>query len=101
MQETTMAKIKTSSAGRKRPPRQVPEGLRHLRDYYTRSEMLAVVPLCMATIDTLEKEGIFPARITLTPTRRVVWRRREVEKFLEDRARNRSKRAADSIITAH
>jgi prophage regulatory protein len=71
---------------RKRPPRPVPEGP---REYLRRRELLALVPLCMASIDALEKRGIFPARIVLTPTTRVVWRRREVEKFLEDRARRR------------
>jgi predicted DNA-binding transcriptional regulator AlpA len=83
-----MAKTNTATTPRrrKRPPRPVPEGL---REFYTRRELLVAVPLCMATIDALEKKGIFPARIPLTPTRRVVWRRREVEKFMEDRARQR------------
>jgi len=84
-----MAKFETITARRRRT-RPVPEGL---REYFTRRELLTVVPLCMATIDTLEKAGIFPGRIQLTPTRRVVWRRREVERFLEDRARNRAKPA--------
>jgi prophage regulatory protein len=80
---------------RRRPPRPVPEGL---REYLRRRELLAVVPLSMASIDALEKKGIFPARIVMTPTTRVVWRRREVERFLEERARNRAKRRAHGFV---
>ena len=75
---------------RKRAHRPVSEAL---REFYTRRELLVVVPLCMATINSLEKAGIFPTRIQLTPTRRVVWRRREIEQFLEDRARNPARRS--------
>jgi predicted DNA-binding transcriptional regulator AlpA len=83
-----MAETDTVPAARrrKRPPRPVPEGL---REYLRRRELLAVVPSSMATIDALEKRGIFPARIVMAPTTRVVWRRSEVEKFMEDRARRR------------
>lgn len=58
-------------------------------DYVTRHELLAIVPLCMSSIDNLEKLGIFPSRFRIEPTRRVAWKRREVEKFLEARARKR------------
>jgi predicted DNA-binding transcriptional regulator AlpA len=94
-----MAKTDTAPTPRrrKRPPPPVPEGL---REYLRRRELLAVVPLSMATIDALEKMGAFPARIVLTPTTRVVWRRREVEKFLEDRARNRAKPARSKAASA-
>ena len=71
---------------RKRPPKPVSE---NLRAHYTRRELLVAVPLCMASIDALEKRGIFPKRIVLWPTRRVVWLRAEIEAFLKERARNR------------
>lgn len=58
-------------------------------DYLTRSELLAMVPLSMTTIDRLERDGIFPKRFELTPVRRVAWRRQEVERFLKQRARPR------------
>ena len=92
-----MTKTDTASTPRRRrrPSKPVPE---NLREFLRRRELLAVVPLCMATIDALEKRGIFPTRIQLTPTRRVVWRRREVEKFLEQRARNRAKRAPQTSL---
>ena len=77
--------LKAASPRRKKA---VPEGL---REYLTRRELLVVVPLCMASIDALEKKGIFPRRLVLTPTRRVVWVREEVEAFLKVRARNRDK----------
>jgi prophage regulatory protein len=86
-----MAKPGTPATTRrhKRPPRPVPEGP---REYLRRRELLALVPLCMASIDALEKRGVFPQRIVLTPTTRVVWRRSEVERFLQERARNRARR---------
>src|SRR5689334_5878483 len=59
------------------------------RDYLTRHELLALVPLCMSSIDTLEKQGIFPSRFKLEPTSRVAWKRREVLKFMEERAKRR------------
>jgi len=59
------------------------------RDYLTRHELLAMVPLCMSSIDNLERRGIFPQRFKLEPLRRVAWPRREVERFLAVRARRR------------
>jgi predicted DNA-binding transcriptional regulator AlpA len=85
---------------RKRPPRPVPEAL---REYLRRRELLALCPLSMASIDALERKGFFPQRIVLSPTTRVVWRRSEVEKFLEDRAKRRVNApaaTADSNTTA-
>ena len=58
-------------------------------DYLGRHEMLALVPLSMSSIDTLEKKGKFPSRFVLSPTVKVCWRRREVEKWLAERARKR------------
>jgi predicted DNA-binding transcriptional regulator AlpA len=69
---------------RRRLPQPLPP-----RDYLTRHELLAMVPLCMSTIDTLEKRGIFPSRFKLQPTSRVVWKRREVVRFMEQRASRR------------
>jgi predicted DNA-binding transcriptional regulator AlpA len=69
---------------RRRAPQPTPP-----RDYLTRHELLAMVPLCMSTIDDLEKRGIFPSRFRLEPTARVVWKRREVLKFIEERAKRR------------
>ena len=48
------------------------------RDYLTRHELLAMVPLGMTSIDQLEKKGIFPKRFRLLPLKRVAWPRREV-----------------------
>jgi predicted DNA-binding transcriptional regulator AlpA len=59
------------------------------RDYLTRHELLAMVPLGMTSIDGLEKKGIFPSRFKLEPTSRVAWPRREVEAFLRLRAKRR------------
>jgi predicted DNA-binding transcriptional regulator AlpA len=59
------------------------------RDYLTRHELLAMVPLGMTSIDLLEKKGIFPKRFQLFPLKRVAWPRREVEKFLALRAKRR------------
>jgi prophage regulatory protein len=59
------------------------------REYLTRRDLLAVVPLSMSTIDDLEKRGIFPSRFRLEPTVKVAWKRREVLQFLEQRARQR------------
>ena len=80
---------KPGAPRRKRQLRPIPEAM---RVYLTRREMLTLVPLGMSSIDNLERAGLFPQRIQMTPTRRVVWRRSEVEKFLEERARNRDKR---------
>ena len=43
----------------------------------------------MSSIDNLEKAGVFPSRFRLEPTTRVAWKRREVEKWLAQRARKR------------
>jgi predicted DNA-binding transcriptional regulator AlpA len=59
------------------------------RDYLTRHELLAMVPLGMTSIDGLEKKGIFPKRFQLLPLKRVAWPRREVEAFLRLRAKRR------------
>ena len=59
------------------------------RDYLSRRDLLALVPLSMSTIDTLEKAGQFPSRFVLTPTNKVCWKRHEVIRFLEQRAAKR------------
>jgi predicted DNA-binding transcriptional regulator AlpA len=59
------------------------------RDYLTRHELLAMMPLGMSSIDQLEKKGIFPKRFRLEPLQRVAWPRREVEAFLRLRAKRR------------
>jgi predicted DNA-binding transcriptional regulator AlpA len=51
--------------------------------------LLALVPLSMSAIDDLEKKGIFPSRFKLEPTTRVAWKRREVVRFIEQRANRR------------
>jgi predicted DNA-binding transcriptional regulator AlpA len=56
------------------------------RDYLNRVELLTLVPLSMSSIDNLEKGGVFPSRFRLEPTTRVAWKRREVEKWLAERA---------------
>ena len=66
------------------------------RDYLGRRELLAVVPLSMSSIDTLEKNGNFPSRFVLSPTVKVCWRRQEVEKWLAERARTRVHHASVS-----
>ena len=65
------------------PPTQAPP------EYLNRRELLGLVPLCMSSIDTLEKAGIFPSRFVLSPTTRVAWKRKEVVQFLEQRAAKR------------
>jgi prophage regulatory protein len=79
---------------RRKRRRRVPQPLPP-RDYLTRHELLALVPLCMSSIDALEKRGIFPARFKLEPTCRVAWVRREVVRFMEQRARKRSDQTAE------
>jgi predicted DNA-binding transcriptional regulator AlpA len=59
------------------------------REYLSRRDLLALVPLSMSTIDTLEKAGQFPSRFVLTPTNKVCWKRQEVIRFLEQRASKR------------
>ena len=59
------------------------------REFMTRRELLALVPLSMSSIDALEKAGAFPSRFVLVPTVRVSWRRHEVERWLAERARRR------------
>jgi predicted DNA-binding transcriptional regulator AlpA len=60
-----------------------------VREYLSRRELLALVPLSMSSIDALEKAGLFPSRFILTPTTKVCWKRREVIQFLEQRAAER------------
>jgi predicted DNA-binding transcriptional regulator AlpA len=69
---------------RRRAPQPLPP-----RDYLTRHELLAMVPLSMSTVDDLEKRGIFPSRFKLEPTVKVAWKRREVLQFMEARAKRR------------
>ena len=64
------------------------------REYLSRRELLALVPLSMSSIDTLEKAGEFPSRFVLSPTIKVCWKRQEVIRFLE-------KRAAKRVHTIH
>jgi predicted DNA-binding transcriptional regulator AlpA len=59
------------------------------RDYLSRRDLLALVPLSMSSIDALEKAGQFPSRFVLTPTIKVCWKRHEVIRFLEQRAAKR------------
>ena len=59
------------------------------REYLTRRDLLALVPLSMAAIDNLERAGVFPKRFRIEPTTRVAWKRREVAKFIEARAARR------------
>ena len=59
------------------------------REYLSRRDLLALVPLSMSTIDALEKTGLFPSRFVLTPTNKVCWKRHEVIRFLEQRAARR------------
>ena len=58
-------------------------------DYLTRAELLALVPLSMSSIDNLEKAGVFPSRFRIEPTTRVAWKRKEVERFMDQRSRKR------------
>jgi predicted DNA-binding transcriptional regulator AlpA len=62
------------------------------REYLSRRDLLALVPLSMSTIDALEKAGQFPSRFVLTPTTKVCWKRHEVIRFLEQRAAIRYRR---------
>jgi predicted DNA-binding transcriptional regulator AlpA len=59
------------------------------REYLSRRELLELVPLSMSSIDSLEKAGQFPSRFVLSPTTKVCWKRREVIRFLEQRAAKR------------
>ena len=59
------------------------------REYLSRRGLLELVPLSMSTIDALEKAGKFPSRFVLSPTVKVCWKRREVIRFLEQRAAKR------------
>jgi predicted DNA-binding transcriptional regulator AlpA len=77
-----------------------------VREYLSRRELLAMVPLSMSSIDSLEKAGLFPSRFVLAPTTKVCWKRREVLRFLEQRAANRvhgarntSDQSADDLPT--
>ena len=58
-------------------------------EYLSRRELLELVPLSMSSIDTLEKAGEFPSRFILAPTTKVCWKRREIIRFLEQRAAKR------------
>jgi predicted DNA-binding transcriptional regulator AlpA len=78
---------KSSKSKRRRRSR--PQQPHAPSDYLTRHELLALVPLCMSSIDDLERRGIFPSRFKLEPTTRVAWKRREVVRFMEQRARRR------------
>jgi predicted DNA-binding transcriptional regulator AlpA len=57
--------------------------------FVLRAELLTLVPHSMSTIDRLEGEGQFPARIRLEPTNRVAWVRREVTAYLRHLAKRR------------
>ena len=93
--------VDEASSKPRRPRRSRPQQPRAPPDYLTRHDLLAMVPLCMSTIDTLEKKGVFPRRFRLDPTNRVVWKRREVLRFMEERARRRIYGpAAESNTTA-
>src|SRR5262245_46580886 len=59
--------------------------------FMLRSELLETVPHSMSTIDRLEARGRFPKRITLEPTKRVAWSRREVMSYVRGLFRHRPK----------
>jgi predicted DNA-binding transcriptional regulator AlpA len=63
----------------------------------TVSNCSRLVPLSMSTIDALEKGGVFPSRFRLEPTTRVAWKRREVEKWLAQRACKRVHQATTGL----
>ena len=50
-----------------------------------RNELRLLVPLSVTTVWRMERRGEFPRRISIS-TRRVAWRRSEVEAWLEQRA---------------
>jgi predicted DNA-binding transcriptional regulator AlpA len=50
--------------------------------FMLRPELLQTVPHSMSTIDRLEAVGKFPKRVTLEPTNRVAWVRREVRSYV-------------------
>ena len=83
--EATDANAAADEQRRRRRRRQQPRP--PPSDYVGRAELLILVPLAMSTIDSLEKRGIFPSRFRLEPTTRVAWKRREVMRFMEDRAK--------------
>jgi predicted DNA-binding transcriptional regulator AlpA len=84
-----MSDIAASDAPREIRRRRRRRPLPPQSDYITRPELLALVPLSRSTIDKLEKCGIFPSRFVLEPTVIVAWKRAEVVKFLEQRAKRR------------
>ena len=55
-----------------------------MKGAFGKKELLAVVPVSMSTIDTLEKKGEFPKRWYITD-KRVAWDREEVERWLDER----------------
>ncbi|WP_275157595.1 helix-turn-helix transcriptional regulator [Citrobacter koseri] len=54
---------------------------------YGKKELLAVVPLSISTIDSLEKKGEFPKRWYITD-KRCAWDGDEIEKWLDERKKN-------------
>jgi len=88
--EQESEKLRRRKRRRPKPKPRVPPS-----DYLDRHQLLATVPLSMSTIDKLEKRGIFPSRFVLEPTVKVAWKRGEVIKFMEQRAKRRVHVAAD------
>jgi predicted DNA-binding transcriptional regulator AlpA len=60
-----------------------------------RPELLQTVPHSMSTIDRLEATGKFPKRLTLEPTNRVAWPRREVMTYVRGLLRRRQPTASE------
>jgi prophage regulatory protein len=71
------------------PRRLAPPTSQTTGPYIDKRTLVAIVPLSMTTIDRLEKAGIFPSRFILQPTKKVCWKRREIERFMEKRAAER------------
>jgi len=71
------------------PGRPPPPNRPLLGAYVTKRELVLLVPLSLSTIDRLEQRGAFPSRFIIAPTNRVAWKRKEIEKFMEERAANR------------
>jgi prophage regulatory protein len=59
------------------------------KPYLGRRDLLALVPLSMSSIDTMEKTGEFPSRFVLSPTVKVCWKRSEVIAFLDKMSKQR------------
>jgi predicted DNA-binding transcriptional regulator AlpA len=86
-EEGRFTPLEASSTPKQRRLR--PQQPRAPPDYLNRRDLLALVPLSMSSIDELEKRGIFLKRFRIEPLNRVIWKRREVVRFMERRAKQR------------